>query len=136
MVVKQQEMRKKIAEKNQLEGEKFLAENARKEGVKTLPSGLQYKVLTPGNGKSPKENDSVKMKVKGTLLDGTTIDSVYEGEEWMPGDPVSFEVTTAIPGWKEALLLMKVGAKWQLSSRRTWRTGSGGTGAKSGRKPR
>ena len=114
MVVKQQEMRKKIAEKNQLEGEKFLAENARKEGVKTLPSGLQYKVLTPGNGKSPKENDSVTMKVKGTLLDGTTIDSVYEGEEWMPGDPVSFEVTTAIAGWKEALLLMKVGAKWQL----------------------
>ncbi|HEX7523419.1 MAG TPA: FKBP-type peptidyl-prolyl cis-trans isomerase [Candidatus Deferrimicrobium sp.] len=114
MAVKQQEMRKKLAEKNRLEGEKFLAENARKEGVKTLPSGLQYKVLKPGTGKSPKAIDSVKVNVKGNLLDGTVIESIYEGEEWMPGDPVSFEVSTAIAGWKEALPLMKEGAKWQL----------------------
>jgi FKBP-type peptidyl-prolyl cis-trans isomerase len=114
MAVKQQEMRKKLAEKNRREGEKFLAENARKEGVTTLPSGLQYKVLKAGTGKSPKENDSVTMKVKGSLLDGTTIESVYEGEEWMPGDPESFEVSTAIAAWKEALPLMKEGAKWQL----------------------
>ena len=114
MAVKQQEMRKKLAEKNRRDGETFLAENAKKEGVTTLPSGLQYKVLKPGTGKSPKANNSVTVKVKGSLLDGTTIESVFEGEEWTPGDPVSFEVTTAIPGWKEALLLMKEGAKWQL----------------------
>lgn len=114
MAVKQQEMRKKLAEKNRREGEKFLAENAKKEGVTTLPSGLQYKVLKPGTGKSPGADNSVTLNVKGNLLDGTVIDSVYEGEEWTPGDPVSFEVSTAIAGWKEALPLMKVGAKWQL----------------------
>lgn len=114
MAVKQQEMRKKLAEKNRRDGEKFLAENTKKEGVTTLPSGLQYKVLKPGTGKSPGADNSVTLNVKGNLLDGTKIESVYEGEEWKPGDPVSFEVSTAFAGWKEALPLMKVGAKWQL----------------------
>jgi FKBP-type peptidyl-prolyl cis-trans isomerase len=111
---KQQETRKKLAEKNRREGDAFRAEYAKKEGVVTLPSGLQYKVLKAGSGRSPTASDSVTVKAEGHLLDGTKIESVYEGEEWMPGDPLSFEVTTAIPGWKEALLMMKTGARWQL----------------------
>jgi FKBP-type peptidyl-prolyl cis-trans isomerase len=114
MAAQQQEMRKKLAEKNRREGEKFLAENARKEGVKTLPSGLQYKVLKPGAGKSPKVADGVTVTFKGYMPNGTEIESVYEGEEQLVGNPATFQVAMAIAGWKEALLLMKVGAKWQL----------------------
>jgi FKBP-type peptidyl-prolyl cis-trans isomerase FklB len=98
-----------LSEKNKAEGEKFLAENAKKEGVKVLPSGLQYKEITPGTGKSPKTADTVTTHYKGTLTDGTEFDSSYKR-----GEPATFPVSGVIPGWTEALQLMKEGAKWQL----------------------
>ncbi len=91
------------------EGRKFLAENAKKEGVVTLPSGLQYKVLKEGAGKQPKASDTVTVNYKGTLVDGTEFDSSYRS-----GAPVSFQVDGVIPGWTEALQLMKEGGHWQL----------------------
>ncbi len=106
---KKEEETLKIGEKNKADGEKFLAENAKKEGVKTLPSGLQYKVITPGKGKTPKASDTVTVHYKGTLIDGTEFDSSYKR-----GEPASFPVSGVIPGWIEALQLMKEGAKWQL----------------------
>jgi FKBP-type peptidyl-prolyl cis-trans isomerase FklB len=99
----------KFSEKNKADGEKFLAENAKKEGVKSLPSGLQYKEITPGKGKSPKATDTVTTHYKGTLIDGTEFDSSYKR-----GEPVSFPVSGVIAGWTEALQLMKEGAKWEL----------------------
>lgn len=109
MMAKQAETMKKLSEKNKADGEKFLAENAKKEGVKVLPSGLQYKELTPGTGKSPKTTDTVTTHYKGTLIDGTEFDSSYKR-----GQPATFPVSGVIPGWTEALQLMKEGAKWQL----------------------
>ncbi len=100
---------KDIGEKNKKEGEAFLAENKKKEGVKTLPSGLQYKVIKPGSGKSPKATDTVVTHYRGTLIDGTEFDSSYGR-----GEPATFQVGRVIPGWTEALQLMQVGAKWQL----------------------
>jgi FKBP-type peptidyl-prolyl cis-trans isomerase FklB len=90
-------------------GEAFLAENAKKEGVKTTASGLQYKVIKSGTGESPKPTDTVKVHYHGTLIDGTVFDSSVQR-----GEPISFPVTGVIPGWVEALQLMKVGDKWQL----------------------
>jgi FKBP-type peptidyl-prolyl cis-trans isomerase FklB len=87
----------------------FLAENAAKEGVHTLPSGLQYKVLVEGSGPSPKETDLVTMNYRRALVDGTEFDTTYAR-----GQPVTVDVDPLIPGWREALLLMKVGSKWQL----------------------
>lgn len=109
MMAKQAEAMHKLAEKNKADGEKFLAENAKKEGVKTLPSGLQYKEITPGTGKSPKKTDTVTTHYRGTLIDGTEFDSSYKR-----GQPATFQVSGVIPGWTEALQLMKEGAKWQL----------------------
>jgi len=109
LMAKKAETMQKLAEKNKADGEKFLAENAKKEGVKTLPSGLQYKVITPGKGKTPKASDTVTVHYKGTLIDGTEFDSSYKR-----GEPASFPVSGVIPGWIEALQLMKEGAKWQL----------------------
>ena len=109
LMAKQAETMHKLAEKNKGEGEKFLAENGKKEGVKTLPSGLQYKEITPGKGKSPKTTDTVTTHYKGTLIDGTEFDSSYKR-----GQPATFQVSGVIPGWTEALQLMKEGAKWQL----------------------
>ena len=106
---KQAETMKKLAEKNKVDGEKFLAENAKKEGVKTLPSGLQYKEITHGTGKSPKTTDTVTTHYRGTLIDGTEFDSSYKR-----GEPASFPVSGVIAGWTEALQLMKEGSKWQL----------------------
>ncbi|TRZ97701.1 MAG: FKBP-type peptidyl-prolyl cis-trans isomerase [Deltaproteobacteria bacterium] len=97
------------SEKNKADGEKFLAENAKKEGVKSLPSGLQYREITPGKGKSPKATDTVTTHYKGTLIDGTEFDSSYKR-----GEPATFPVAGVIKGWTEALQLMKEGAKWQL----------------------
>ena len=96
-------------ERNKSAGEMFLAENKKKEGVKTLPSGLQYKVLKEGTGALPKTEDQVTTHYRGTLIDGTEFDSSYSRKA-----PASFEVGQVIKGWQEALPLMKVGAKWQL----------------------
>ena len=108
-MAKQAETMQKLSEKNKADGEKFLAENGKKEGVKTLPSGLQYKEITPGKGKSPKTTDTVTTHYKGTLIDGKEFDSSYKR-----GQPATFQVSGVIPGWTEALQLMKEGAKWQL----------------------
>ena len=109
LMAKKAETMQKQGEKNKAEGAKFLAENAKKEGVKVLPSGLQYKEITPGKGKSPKTADTVTTHYKGTLIDGTEFDSSYKR-----GQPATFPVSGVIAGWTEALQLMKEGAKWQL----------------------
>jgi len=97
------------AEKNLAEAKSFLAENGKKKGVKTLPSGLQYKVLSEGSGKTPKKSDSVTVHYRGTFINGTEFDSSIAR-----GQPTTFQVDGVIPGWTEALQLMKEGAKWQL----------------------
>jgi FKBP-type peptidyl-prolyl cis-trans isomerase FklB len=102
-------MAKELGEKNLKEGEAFLQENAKKEGVVTLPSGLQYEIIEKGTGKSPGPEDQVTVHYRGTLLDGTVFDSSYDR-----GEPVTFPVGGVIPGWTEALQLMKEGAKWKL----------------------
>jgi FKBP-type peptidyl-prolyl cis-trans isomerase len=106
---KQMEASKALAEKNKKEGEAFLAENGKKEGVVTLPSGLQYKVVKSGTGKTPKTGDTVETHYRGTLIDGTEFDSSYKR-----GQTATFPVTGVIPGWTEALQKMREGDKWQL----------------------
>ena len=109
-VMAKMQAREKIeAEKNLKAGEAFFAENARKDGVKTTASGLQYKILKEGDGPMPERTDTVKVNYKGTLIDGTVFDSSYDR-----GEPVAFPVGSVIPGWTEALQMMKVGSKWQL----------------------
>jgi FKBP-type peptidyl-prolyl cis-trans isomerase FklB len=98
-----------LAAENQKASEAFLAANKTKEGVVTLPSGLQYKVLTQGTGPKPTAADTVVCQYKGTLLDGTEFDSSYKR-----GQPATFAVGRIIKGWTEALQLMPVGSKWQL----------------------
>jgi FKBP-type peptidyl-prolyl cis-trans isomerase FklB len=107
---RREEKRKQLGEKNKKDGEAFLAENKSKPGVKTLPDGLQYKVLTEGTGPKPSTNDTVSVNYRGTLIDGTEFDSSYKR-----GQPASFKVTGVIKGWTQALLLMNVGSKWQLT---------------------
>ncbi|MHB8500404.1 MAG: FKBP-type peptidyl-prolyl cis-trans isomerase N-terminal domain-containing protein [Candidatus Acidiferrales bacterium] len=97
------------AETNKKEGDAFLAENKTKDGVVTLPSGLQYKVLVEGTGPKPTATDTVVCNYKGTLLDNTEFDSSYKR-----GQPAKFPVSGIIKGWTEALQLMPVGSKWQL----------------------
>jgi FKBP-type peptidyl-prolyl cis-trans isomerase FklB len=109
MQSKEGERLKILGEKNKKEGEAFLAENKKKEGVITLPSGLQYKVIKDGTGKAPTATDTVTTNYRGTLIDGTEFDSSYKR-----GQPASFPVNGVIPGWTEALQLMKTGSKWQL----------------------
>ncbi len=99
---------KKYEEKIQA-GKAFLQENAKRETVTEMPSGLQYEVLQPGQGESPSAQDTVKVHYHGELLDGTVFDSSVERNE-----PVTFGVKQVIPGWVEALQLMKPGAKWKL----------------------
>ena len=91
-------------------GEAYLAENAKKEGVKVTESGLQYKVVTEGTGEMPKAEDTVKVHYTGTFVDGKQFDSSVER-----GEPAMFGVGQVIPGWTEALQMMKVGSKWQLA---------------------
>ena len=91
------------------EGEAFLAENAKKEGIVTLPSGLQYQVLQEGNGKSPKATDQVKCHYEGTLINGKVFDSSYRR-----GEPDTFPLNGVIAGWTEGLQLMKEGAKYRF----------------------
>jgi FKBP-type peptidyl-prolyl cis-trans isomerase FklB len=100
---------KELADKNKKEGEAFLAENKEKEGVITLPSGLQYKIIKEGTDEMPKLEDTVTVNYRGTLIDGTEFDSSYRR-----GQPATFSVKGVIAGWSEALQLMKVGSKWQL----------------------
>ena len=106
---KQEEKRQALAESNKKDGAAFLAANATKPGVVTLPSGLQYKVLTAGTGAKPTATDSVVCNYRGTLLDNTEFDSSYKR-----GQPATFPVSGVIKGWTEALQLMPVGSKWQL----------------------
>jgi FKBP-type peptidyl-prolyl cis-trans isomerase FklB len=113
--------------KNIKAGEAFLAENAKKDGVKTTASGLQYKVVKSGSGKTPGLNDTVKVHYHGTLIDGTVFDSSVDR-----GEPVTFPVNGVIPGWTEALQLMKVGDKWQLVIPAKLAYGENGAGGKIG----
>lgn len=110
LMAKQAEASKGLAAKNQKEGEAFLAANKTKPGVQTTASGLQYKVLKSGTGKSPKATDTVATHYRGTLIDGTEFDSSTKHGS----APAEFPVNQVIPGWTEALQLMKVGDKWQL----------------------
>lgn len=109
LMEKQAEASKKAAEKNRKDGEEFLAANGKKEGVVTLNSGLQYKVIKSGTGKTPGPTDKVETHYRGTLIDGTEFDSSYKR-----GQTVTFPVNGVIPGWTEALQKMKEGDKWQL----------------------
>jgi FKBP-type peptidyl-prolyl cis-trans isomerase FklB len=109
MMKEDAEKSRTIAEKNKKEGEEFLAQNKGKEGVVTLPSGLQYKILKEGTGKTPEATSTVVTNYRGTLIDGTEFDSSYSR-----GQPATFAVNAVIRGWTEALLMMKEGSKWQL----------------------
>lgn len=109
MRAKQQNKSKVAAEKNKAEADAFFKENKTKEGVITLPSGLQYKVLKSGNGKTPKLSSTVEAHYAGRLLDGTEFDSSYKR-----GKPLTTKVTGVIKGWTEILQLMKEGDKWEV----------------------
>lgn len=106
---KQAADRAAAADKNKADGEKFLADNGKKPGVKTTASGLQYEVLTEGKGDHPKATDKVTVNYKGTLLDGTVFDSSYDR-----GQPISFPLANVIPGWTEGVQLMTPGSKYKF----------------------
>ncbi len=99
----------KKAEENKKDGEKFLAENGKKAGVTTLPSGLQYKIIKKGDGPKPTATSKVTVNYRGTLPDGTEFDNSYKR-----GQPVTFQVDRVVKGWTEALQLMPTGSKWML----------------------
>ena len=103
------ELEEKMNAENIEKGKAFLAENAQKEGIVTLPSGLQYEVITEGNGKKPSATDRVNCHYEGTLIDGTLFDSSIKR-----GQPAVFGVNQVIKGWVEALQLMSEGSKWRL----------------------
>lgn len=121
----QMEKMKQQGAENVKAGEAFLAENAGKEGVKTTDSGLQYKVITAGAGKSPQKSDKVTVHYRGTLIDGTEFDSSYSRNE-----PATFGVGQVIPGWTEALQMMKEGDKWEIYIPSKLGYGERGAGAK------
>lgn len=102
-------LQKKASEGAIKAGQDFLAKNAERKEVTTLESGLQYEILTPGNGTTPKASDTVKVHYHGTLIDGQVFDSSVQR-----GEPATFGVTQVIRGWVEALQLMPVGSKWRL----------------------
>lgn len=109
LIQKQVQAAKTVAEENKKAGEAFLAENKKKEGVVSLPSGLQYKILKAGNGRKPTEADTVLCHFRGTLINGTEFDSSYKRNQ-----PLTVPVKGAVKGWAEALPLMPVGSRWQL----------------------
>ena len=119
------EIRKAKEEKLKKAGVDFLAENAKKEGVITLPSGLQYKVLKQGDGAVAKASDKVKVKYEGRLIDG----KVFDSTDKHGGDPVTFSPNQVIKGWTEALCMMPVGSKWQLYIPQELAYGPRGAGA-------
>ena len=102
-------MKNEKAQQNAEKGKKFLEENAQKEGIVTLPSGLQYEILTEGNGDKPAATDAVTCHYHGTLIDGTVFDSSVRR-----GQPATFPLNRVIKGWTEALQLMPIGSKWRL----------------------
>jgi len=106
---KQLETRAQQAEINAKAGKAFLAENAKKDGVKTTASGLQYKVIQAGSGASPTEDNKLTAHYEGRLLDGSVFDSSYER-----GTPLQFYMNNVIKGWQEALSMMKPGSKWEV----------------------
>ena len=103
------QIREQRAQHNLEKSQAFLAENAKKEGVVMLSSGLQYRVIHAGEGKTPEATGSVTVNYRGSLIDGTEFDSSYE-----LGKPVTFQLKKVIKGWREALPLMKEGARWEL----------------------
>jgi FKBP-type peptidyl-prolyl cis-trans isomerase FklB len=123
----QQEKTQQAAAANKTEGEAFLAANKSKDGVVTLPSGLQYKILTAGTGPKPTASDSVKCNYRGTLINGTEFDSSYKR-----GQPATFAVGQVIKAWTEALQLMPAGSKWQLFVPSSLAYGERGAGAEIG----
>jgi FKBP-type peptidyl-prolyl cis-trans isomerase len=108
LIARQKESKEK-ADKNLAESKLFMEENKNKEGVRTLPRGLQYKVLTEGSGKTPKAADKVTVNYRGIFINGTEFDSSHKR-----GKPATFQLDKVIPGWMEALQIMKEGSKWQL----------------------
>lgn len=109
MEARQKEAASKMAEVNSKAGEAFLAENGQRAEVRTTPSGLQYEVLTEGDGPQPSADDQVEVHYTGKFIDGTVFDSSVDR-----GQPATFGVTQVIPGWVEGLQLMKAGSKWRL----------------------
>lgn len=127
MQERQMKERLEQATKAKDEGEKFLAENAKREGVKTTASGLQYEVLTEGKGNAPKASDRVTVHYKGTLINGEEFDSSYSR-----GQPVTFPLANVIPGWTEGVQLMKPGAKYKFFIPSNLAYGERGAGVKIG----
>jgi FKBP-type peptidyl-prolyl cis-trans isomerase FklB len=121
----EQEAGQQAAQDNLAKGEDFLAKNATVEGVTTLPSGLQYKVIKAGSGPSPKRTDQVTVHYRGTLIDGTEFDSSYSRNQ-----PATFQLDRVIPGWTEGLQLMQQGARWQLYIPAGLAYGETGSGAR------
>lgn len=109
LTAQQQKTHGALADLNKKRGETYLAQNKKKKGVVTLPSGIEYLVLKEGTGKRPKATDTVKVHYHGTLVDGTVFDSSVER-----GEPISFGLNGVIPGWTEVVQLMKVGSKWRV----------------------
>jgi FKBP-type peptidyl-prolyl cis-trans isomerase FklB len=120
---KQRQAEESAAAENKSKGDAFLAENGKKDGVVTLSDGLQYKILTAGQGKKPVESDTVLCNYRGTFVDGTEFDSSKQA-----GKPVPFEVKNVIPGFREVLQLMPVGSKWQVFVPPTLAYGERGAG--------
>ncbi len=119
--------RAELADKNNQAGNKFLAENKTKEGVKEIASGLQYRIITAGNGKQPQSTDTVVVHYRGTLLDGNEFDSSYKRNK-----PATLPLSGVIKGWQEALPLMKEGAKWELYIPPALAYGARGSGGRIG----
>ena len=115
LTARQEARQKALGEKNQKEGAAFLAQNKQRQGVKTLPSGLQYVVLKEGTGASPKATDTIRAHYRGKLINGEVFDESYKGEQPGPNEePLTIRADQVIDGWTEALQLMKVGGKWRL----------------------